>query len=85
MEDDETISITEAGVEESVDILIREGYLITMPDDTDYLAQIALACEKYVAASIAKGSARSWLECRDALLIGFFQAWVEDQRKSMVN
>ena len=87
MEDDEQMSITEEGVAEAITILARDGFLVSMTDEDDFsdLGTLAAACERYVKASVAKGSKRSNAECRDALLVGFFQAWVEDQRKRMVN
>jgi hypothetical protein len=85
--DDEQMSITEEGVAEAVTILVRDGFLVYMTDEDDFsdLGTLAKACEKYVAASVAKGSKRSNVECRDAILVGYFQAWVEDQLKRMVN
>lgn len=85
--EDEHMSITEEGVAEAITILARDGFLVSMTDEDDFsdLGTLAKACEKYVAVSVAKGSKRSMMECRDALLIGFFQAWVEDQLKRMVN
>jgi hypothetical protein len=85
--DDEQVSITEEGVAEAITILVRDGYLTGMTDDDDFsdLNTLKKACVKYIEASIAKGSKRSQMECRDALLIGFFQAWVDDQLRQIVN
>jgi hypothetical protein len=87
MEDDEQVRITEEGIAEAVTILYRDGYLASLTPDDDFadLATLSKACEKYVAGSVAKGSQRTNMECRDALLVGFFQAWVDDQLKRMVN
>ena len=86
MEDEQT-RITEEGIAEAVHILYRDGYLTSLStaDDFSDLNVLKAACEKYVAASVARGSARSNTECRDAILIGFFRAWVEDQLRYLVN
>jgi hypothetical protein len=87
MEDDDKMTITEEGVAEAITILSRDGFLTAMTDDDDFsdLATLEKACKKYVEASVAKGSKRSNMECRDAILIGFFQAWVGQQLKFLVN
>jgi hypothetical protein len=73
--------ISEKGMDEAVNILARDGFL----DDAEptenvfeNFSKLKIACGKYVEASVAKGSARSNTECRDAILIGFFQAYLED-------
>ena len=87
MEDDEHVSITEEGIAEAVHILYRDGYLLDLSktDDFSDLNVLKAACEKYVEKSVARGSQRTSQECRDALLIGFFQAWVDDQLRYLVN
>ena len=86
MEDEQT-RITEEGIAEAVHILYRDGYLLSLSQTDDFsdLNVLKAACEKYVAKSVARGSQRTNAECRDAILIGFFQAWVEDQLRYLVN
>jgi hypothetical protein len=73
--------ITEKGMDQAVEILARDGFL----DDAeptenifDNFSKLRAACGKYVEASVAKGSARSSKECAEAILVGFFQAYLED-------
>ena len=78
--------ITEKGIEQAVSILIRDGFLGDAADDvTSEVLLLQEACAKYVEVSVAKGSNRSNAECAEAILIGFFQAYLDDVYHSMVN
>jgi hypothetical protein len=73
--------ITEKGMDQAVEILARDGFLDDAePTDNVFenFSQLKVACGKYVEASVAKGSDRSNQECAEAILIGFFQAYLED-------
>lgn len=74
--------ITDKGIAEASYILVRDGYLDeALLDVTNVMAGVVAlkaACKEYIKASVAKGDERSDLECRDALLIGFFEAFLED-------
>ena len=81
--------ITDRGIEFAVEILEREGYLtdaFSENDDFDAnLAKVKTAIAKYLEASVAKGSARSNQECADAILIAYFEAYIDDVAKHRVN
>jgi hypothetical protein len=69
-----------------VTILMRDGFLGDAA--TDMISEVLLlqeACRKYVEVSVAKGTNRSNVECAEALLIGFFQAYLDDVYRTLVN
>ena len=78
---EEYTRITDKGMDQAVEILARDGFL-DEADPTenvfDNFRKLKVACGKYVEASVAKGSARSNKECTEAILVGFFQAYLED-------
>jgi hypothetical protein len=83
---DEPTRITEKGIEQAVTILLREGFLGDAASDiTSEILLLQEACRKYVEVSVAKGTHRSNAECAEAILIGFFQAYLDDVYRTMVN
>lgn len=74
--------ITEKGIERACVILASEGYLDTVNLDPNQIMSgvfaIKEACKKYMDASKAKGSARTFEEKTNALLIAFFVDFLED-------
>lgn len=84
--DDEQMRISEAGILEALQILEREGYLPEPTESIDVDAiQLKEAADKYVEASIAKGSERTNKECREAILIAYFQAYLADLTRALIN
>jgi hypothetical protein len=78
--------ISEKGIERAVEILLRDGFLGDAAGDfTSEILLLQEACAKYVEVSVAKGTNRSNAECAEALLIGFFQAYLDDVYRTMVN
>lgn len=78
---DEPTRITEKGMDAAVEILARDGYLdAAEPTENVYenFTLLKAACVKHREASVAKGSARSKAECRDAILVAYFEAYLED-------
>ena len=83
---EEAHRITEKGVELALEILERGGYLPEATDSIDVdTAQLKAACTEYIEASVAKGSARSNEECRDAILIAYLNGYLEDLLRRIVN
>jgi hypothetical protein len=71
--------ITENGIIVAAEILVRDGFFKGNPSGShaDLFAAKA-ACRKYIEASVAKGDARSEQDCADAVLIAYFEAYLED-------
>jgi hypothetical protein len=81
MSDDEYLRLSEKGMDAAVEILARDGFLDEIEPTENVFenySNLKVACDKYVAASVAKGSARSSEECRDAILVAYFQAYLVD-------
>lgn len=71
--------LTEKGMAVAVEILASDGYLDDMePSENvlENLVQLKIACNKYVAASVDKGDGRSDDECRNAIVIAYFEAYL---------
>jgi hypothetical protein len=79
----EEYRITERGMIEALEILIDGGYLTGEPGDFLFETQLIVkdACDRYIADSVAKGESRTNEECRDAFIIGYFHAYLEDVTK----
>jgi hypothetical protein len=72
--------VTEKGMLLALRLLQREGFLLEEPgvNVTADLIAAKRACGKYIEASKAKGDARSDQDCQDAVMIAYFEAWLED-------
>ena len=67
-------------MESAVEVLARDGYLDDAESESmaEYFIKLKTAAAKYREASVAKGSDRSNEECRDAILVAFFEAHLAD-------
>jgi len=80
-EDDQPHRITEKGMALAVQVLARDGYLDDMEPTESFVEnfiKLKAACNKYRDASVAKGGERSDEECRDAIMIAYFEAYLTD-------
>jgi len=83
---DEPMRISEKGMALAVEILAQQGYLDEMEPSDNFVEnfiKIKAACDKYIEASIAKGDTRSHEECRDAIMIGYFHAYLQDVTRNV--
>jgi len=73
--------ITQKGIDYSLDLLNKGGYLTEPPTDWPTLNLLTLidACEKFIEDNVKKGKARTFEEEKDAILILFFQNYVKEQ------
>jgi len=65
----------------AVALLARNGFLEDMEPTENFVEnfiKLKAACIKHREASIAKGEARSEEECRDAIMIAYFEAYLDD-------
>ena len=83
---DEKYRLTEEGAQEAVTILERTGFLPEATDDEDInTLQLMAACTKYIDVSRAKGDKRTELECQDALIVAYFEAFLKALVRRIVN
>jgi hypothetical protein len=83
---DEKYRLTEEGAQEAVTILERTGFLPEATEDEDInTLQLMAACTKYIDASRAKGDKRTELECQDALIVAYFEAFLKALVRRIVN
>ena len=74
--------ITEKGMEVALDILHKDGFLPKLTDNFEINIVLAkVACVEYIRASVAKGEARTDEDIKWAILIGFFEAYLDDTMK----
>jgi hypothetical protein len=73
--------ITQKGIDYSLDLLNKGGYLVDPPTDWPTLNLMTLvdACEKFIEDNVKKGEARTFQEEKDRILILFFQSYLKDQ------
>jgi len=73
--------ITQKGIDYSVELLNKGGYLTEPPTDwaTLNLLTLLAACEKFMEDSKKKGDARTQLEEADAVLIFIFHSYIKEQ------
>jgi len=73
--------ITQKGIDYSLDLLNKGGYLTEPPTDWHTLNLMTLvdACEKYINDNVAKGETRTFQEQKDGILILFFQNYLKEQ------
>jgi hypothetical protein len=73
--------ITQKGIDYSLELLNKGGYLTEPPTDWQTLNLLTLidACEKFIEDSKKKGDARDDLETADAVLIFLFQHYLKEQ------
>lgn len=73
--------ITQKGIDYSLDLLNKGGYLADSPTDSTTLNLVYLieACEKYINDNVAKGETRTFQEQKDGILILFFQNYLKEQ------
>jgi hypothetical protein len=83
---EEQYRLSEAGIEEAVEILERDGFLPdTTEDEAINTLALRTACARYIEASVAKGDRRTDRECQDAIVIGYFEAQLQDRVRRIVN
>jgi hypothetical protein len=73
--------ITQKGVDYSLELLNKGGYLDQQPTDSMTLNLMYLieACEKFIEDSKKQGDARTDLDVADAVLIFLFQHYLKEQ------
>ena len=83
---EESYRLTEKGMVQALEILEREGLLPKQTESIDVDAvQLRAACAEHSKRSVAKGGERTNEECAEALLIAYFEAYLEDLIRRIVN
>jgi hypothetical protein len=82
---EEMLAITEKGIMLAIEILVRDGFVVDAPgsNHTSNLIALKSICGKFLEASLAKGEARSDQECQDAIVIAYFEAYLEDVTRKL--
>jgi len=78
--------ITEKGMELAVSILAREGFLDNMEPSENVIEnfiKLKTACTKYIEAFVAKGPDHSDEEASNAIVIAYFEAYLEAVTQSV--